>query len=198
MKYKQTNRQFGNNELAVLLRELTRVLRAGVDGDVVEFGCYEGSTSLEIMRVLVHYAPHTNLWLYDSFEGLPEKSAHDISPIGVDFTAGALLARKNAVVRRFKQANLPIPYVKKAWFSELSVHDVPKQVSVAFLDGDYYSSIYDSLRVVVPIMSRGGVIVIDDYTNPALPGVAKAVAEVMPVQQLNALRVEQSLAILQM
>ena len=117
------------------------------------------------------------LWIYDSFEGLPEKKAEDKSVLGVAFRAGELGVTKREVKERFLRAGLPVPVIKKGWFADLGAEDVPERIAFAFLDGDFYESIRDSLRLVVPRMSEGGVIVVHDYTNPALPGVKKAVDE---------------------
>ena len=54
-----------------------------------------------------------------------------------------------------------------------------EQIAFAFLDGDFYESIKDSIKLVAPKMSDGGVMVVHDYTNPALPGVKRAVDEWM-------------------
>ena len=70
-----------------------------------------------------------------------------------------------------------MPIIKKAWFNELTEMDLPERIAFAFLDGDLYESIRDSLRLVGDKMSNGGVIIVHDYDNPALPGVAKAVDE---------------------
>ncbi len=162
-----------------------------VEGDYVEFGCYKGDTSLMLAELLVENSVDKpvdrlgkdggklakKLWIYDSFEGLPEKSAADESVMGVDFRAGELFVTKREVKERFLRAGLPVPVIKKGWFSELREEDVPERIAFAFLDGDFYESIRDSLRLVGPRMSEGGVIVVHDYTNPALPGVRKAVEE---------------------
>lgn len=157
------------------------------EGDFVEFGCYKGDTSLMLAELLVEKSveklgksggkPAKKLWIYDSFEGLPEKSAADESVMGVNFRAGELFITKREVKERFLRAGLPVPVIKKGWFSELGEEDVPERITFAFLDGDFYESIRDSLRLVGPRMSEGGVIVVHDYTNPALPGVRKAVEE---------------------
>ena len=55
--------------------------------------------------------------------------------------------------------------------------DLPIQIAFAFIDGDFYQSIKVSLSIVERRMMPGGIIVIHDYNNPALPGVAKAVDE---------------------
>ncbi|MBQ3432812.1 hypothetical protein IJG22_00745, partial [Candidatus Saccharibacteria bacterium] len=97
--------------------------------------------------------------------------------MGVDFKGGELSVTKREVKERFLRAGLPVPVIKKAWFRNLTSEDVPERIAFAFLDGDFYESIRDSLKLVTPRMSEGGVLVVHDYTNPALPGVRKAVDE---------------------
>ena len=117
------------------------------------------------------------LWIYDSFEGLPEKTIEDSSVLGEDFKEGELFVTKREVKERFLRAGLPVPVIKKAWFDELAGADLPERIAFAFLDGDFYESIRDSLRLVGSRMVPGGALVLHDYTNPALPGVRKAVDE---------------------
>lgn len=151
-----------------------------VDGDFVEFGCYKGDTSLLLAEVLVENHVEKSvkkLWIYDSFEGLPEKNIADNSVLGEDFKAGELYVTKREVKERFLRAGLPVPVIHKGWFNELDVDDLPERIAFAFLDGDFYESIRDSLKLVVPKMTEGGVMVVHDYDNPALPGVKKAVDE---------------------
>lgn len=153
------------------------------EGDFVEFGCYKGDTALLLAEILkdgcgkVCGKLSRRLWLYDSFEGLPEKSASDVSALGEDFRAGELFVTKREVKERFLRAGLPVPVIKKAWFRDLADTDLPEKICLAFLDGDFYESIRDSLGLVSGRMSDGGVIIVHDYGNPALPGVKKAVDE---------------------
>ena len=146
-----------------------------LEGDYVELGCYKGDTSL-VLADIIFSGPH-RLFIYDSFEGLPEKTDLDASEAGKDFTAGALAVSKREVKERFLRAGLPVPVIKKAWFSELGDDDLPEKIAFAFLDGDLYESIRDSLKLVEGKMVKGGIIMVHDYNNPALPGVAKAVDE---------------------
>ena len=159
-----------------------------LNGNYVEFGCYKGDTSLLLAEILQEYNrgcvvgnPVENyvkkLWIYDSFEGLPEKRMQDESVLGENFKSGELFVTKREVKERFLRAGLPVPVIKKAWFGDLVESDLPRQIAFSFLDGDFYESIRDSLKLVVPRMSRGGIMIVHDYTNPALPGVRKAVDE---------------------
>ena len=146
-----------------------------VSGDYVEMGCYKGDTSLLLADIIRNV--EKRLWIYDSFEGLPEKSEADESVLGINFKSGELLVTKREVKQRFLKAGLPVPMIKKAWFSDLTLEDLPEQIAFAFLDGDFYESIRDSIKLVAPKMSEDGVMIVHDYTNPALPGVKKAVDE---------------------
>jgi O-methyltransferase len=142
-------------------------------------GCYMGETSVELGRLLKRGddGDARELWLYDSFEGLPEKRREDLSAAGEEFCAGELVATKAGVSARFKKAGLRAPRIRKAWFCDLGEEDMPKAIAFGFLDGDYYESIRDSLRLVGPRMEAGGIIAIHDYGNPRLPGVARATEE---------------------
>ena len=192
------NDQVSENETKRIL-ELAREC-LGVEGDYVEFGCYKGDTSLLLAELLVKNSVgngvdksgksgekvvekhcggllRKRLWIYDSFEGLPEKNSADESVLGVDFKEGELFVTKREVKERFLRAGLPVPVIKKAWFCDLGAEDLPEKIAFAFLDGDFYESIRDSLKLVGPRMSKNGVMIVHDYTNLALPGVKKAVDE---------------------
>ena len=177
--------QIHTNELTVILTELKSVLDQKVEGDAVELGCYEGTSALFLQRVLKDIAPDKKLWLYDSFEGLPDKTAQDQSALGVDFKQGQLRASKARLAKNFVKAGLKIPEIKKAWFYELDPHDLPEAICFAFLDGDFYESIKDSLKLVWPKMSEGSVVIADDYQNAKLPGVRLAVDEWATLHQLQ-------------
>jgi O-methyltransferase len=185
--------QVDEREVRVVLRELEKVLGSDVPGDVVEFGCYVGTTSVFLAERLK--GTPRQLYLYDSFEGLPPKSSQDESPAGLQFKTGELLATKKQLVKNLKQRGVPMPVIKKAWFSELADRDVPGVIAFAFLDGDYYHSVRDPLKLIWNHLAPGAIIVVDDYANEALPGAAKAVDEWLFSHQ-GRLRVEHSLGII--
>ena len=166
-------KQVADEETAEILKNARECLK--VPGDFVELGCYEGDTSLLLAEIVK--APR-KLWIYDSFEGLPDKTAEDDSAAGVDFKKGELFVTKREVKQRFLRANLPVPVIKKGWFEDLDAEkDLPEKIAFAFLDGDLYQSIKTSLDLVLPKLVKGGVVIVHDYDNPQLPGVARAVDE---------------------
>ncbi len=194
-RYPIISDQVDKTELRAVLLELERLLQRGVCGAVVEFGCYVGTTSLFIARLLQHYNQQATYHVYDSFQGLPDKTAQDFSAAGEQFKAGELFATKKQFIANFKKAGAPLPVVHKGWFHDLSPDDVPPNITFAFLDGDYYQSIHDSLQLVVPNLAPTHTIVVDDYASSALPGAARAVDEWAGARRWH-VRSEASLAII--
>lgn len=190
--------QFGRDELEVLLRELRRTISDDITGDVVELGCYMGETSVHLAKTLHELSSGKRLFIYDSFEGLPPKNSEDASPAGDQFKSGELQATKKDVIKRLKRAGCSDVRVIKAWFNELDADDLPEKISFAFLDGDFYQSVKDSLQLVWGKLTPGAVVVIDDYRNEALPGATKAVDEWVSGHSVKNMSVEKSLAILRL
>lgn len=194
-RYPLVSDQIEYDELAVIIRNLEKVLAGNVRGDIVELGCYNGTTSLFITRVLEVRREKKSFHVYDSFQGLPAKTDQDSSPVGEQFKAGELLASKKQFIQHFKQAGLPLPTIHKCWFSDLTPSDLPEQIAFAFLDGDFYDSIRDSLKAIEHKLTPGAVILVDDYQSEALPGARRAVDEWLRDKPYK-IHAEQSLAVI--
>jgi O-methyltransferase len=190
---KRIQDQLDSKETGIIINELTDSILAGVDGDVVEFGCYMGLTTIKLARAIEPSSK--KLFVYDSFEGLPEKSAKDCSPLGLHFRAGELQASKKQVLKIVREARVPVPIIRKAWFKDLTENDLPEKISFAFIDCDFYESVYTSLKLIENRIIPGSKIIVDDYSNSALPGGAIAVSEWIADKSYK-LRVMHSLAII--
>ena len=116
-----------------------------VDGDVVEFGCYVGESSKYLMKTLLETNSSKKLFVYDSFEGLPSLSKWEEN---TGWRAGTLKSTEEILTSNFEQNNLPTPIIHKDWFKDVPGDKIPEKISFAFLDGDFYDSIYDSLNKV--------------------------------------------------
>lgn len=195
-QHKIISQQITVDELVVVLTELNEVIDKGVVGDIVEFGCYAGTTSLFIRRYLDQFDKQRQFHVYDSFAGLPQKSPEDLSSLGEDFKISSLKVSKKEFITNFKKANLKLPIIHKSWFSDLSPDDLPETIAFAFLDGDFYLSIQDSLKLVWPKLSAGARVVIHDYGSDKLPGVKKAVDQWVKTHN-STLKLNLGLAIIQ-
>ena len=163
------------SQVEVILRSIEET--EGIPGDVVELGCHAGLTSVYIRRVLDALGSKREFHAYDSFEGLPEKLPEDeaIGPQAAIFKWGHFdLKGTWQIENRFETSNLTPPVIHKGWFKD---QEYPEKISFGFLDGDFYSSIKDSLDKVLPRLQSGGILCIHDYKWDQLPGVEKAVAE---------------------
>ncbi len=180
-RYPIISDQIKKPALDVVLAQLERTLRDGVPGAVVEFGCYIGTTSLFVRRLLDMHeqagGAAREFHVYDSFAGLPDKAPQDMTPVGADFKAGELAVSRKQFTAEFARAHLRPPMAHKAWFKDLTDREVPGEIAFAFLDGDFYDSIMDSLRLVWPRLQSGGSVCFDDYQRDALPGVTRAVRD---------------------
>ena len=59
--------QVDKKEIEVITRELKRVVNNGIEGDVTEFGCYVGTTSVYLAQTLMDDGDKKRLYAYDSF-----------------------------------------------------------------------------------------------------------------------------------
>lgn len=203
-RYSIISDQITQPALEVVLGQLEKVLASGVEGAIVEFGCYIGTTSLFIRRLLdevarkhrgANQSDTHQFHVYDSFEGLPAKRPQDMSPVGADFKRGELSVSKKQLLLQFQRARLRAPFVHKGWFNQLTDREVPEKIAFAFLDGDFYDSIRDSLQLVWPRLQPGGIICIDDYQRETLPGVEQAVHDFFQ-GQLPAVKVSHNIGTL--
>lgn len=140
-----------------------------VPGDVVEFGCYKGHTA-----ALMAAITGKRVWLYDSFQGLPEPGPEDEGRRS-DFQKGYLKADRQDVAMTFHNAGLDHPNLVVSDISTLNPAYLPGKIAFAHIDLDLYEATLDALDIVWERLSNGGVVVVDDYNNPDLPGVNVAI-----------------------
>lgn len=160
------------NQINILCELLENMTNTGIEGDVVELGCNCGTTSVYLQAMLEGSA--RKLYLYDSFEGLPEKRNEDESPEGQDFVKGHCRTAQEYLQNNLKEWCKTQPVVTKGWFKDIPDDKLPEKIAFAFFDGDFYDSIIDSFEKVYHRLSKGAIVCVHDYEWAALPGVKKA------------------------
>lgn len=160
------------DQIRVLMSLLEATIVNNISGDVVEFGCYVGESSKYFRMMLDYHTSGKSLHVYDSFEGLPPLSAYEEN---TGWRSGTLKTTEEVLIQNFINNGLRPPVTHKGWFNEVEAHNIPTNISFAFLDGDFYNSIYDSLSLVYPRLSTGSIVCFHDYERPDLPGVKAAV-----------------------
>jgi len=134
-------------------------------GDWLEFGVYTGLSA----RIFLRNMPRDNkLFLFDSFEGLPEEWTPDY-PVG-HFACD---------VPRFKDSRVEIV---KGWFEDTLpewVEAYGKPAALIHIDCDIYSSTKTVLKYVDSLIGPETLVMLDDYygTENHIPHVYKAFQE---------------------
>jgi O-methyltransferase len=161
-------------QIKKLVEYLLDAIENDIDGDVVELGCYVGESSKYLMKTLVETNSNKKLYVYDSFEGLPDLSKWEIN---TGWRPRTLVTSEDVLTSNFIENNLPTPIITKGWFKDIPEDRLPEKISFAFLDGDFYDSIYDSLVKVYDRVVDGGYIFFHDYKRNDLPGVEAAIKD---------------------
>lgn len=148
--------------LETLYRSAADVANRRVPGDVVECGVYNGGSVATIARAL-HDGRRT-FWLYDSFQGMPPAGDRD-GPFARALSPGECLGNEPTARQTLGRADVPADriQVRAGWFHNTFTAPLPSAVCYLHVDADWYDSVLLSLRTFYPLVSPGGVIVLDDF-----------------------------------
>lgn len=128
-------------------------------GVVVECGCFRGGTTANLS--LVCRAVGRELYVYDSFEGLPAAAEGDkYANAG---GAGWLSAQLDQVKEHVERHGAPeVCTFVKGWFADTTPHHQPP-IALLFLDVDYQSSLTDCILNLWPKLLPRGLCFTDEY-----------------------------------
>jgi O-methyltransferase len=184
--------------LMALIRAIDYVVEQDIPGDVVECGVWRGGSMHAAAKTLVKHADtRRQLWLYDTFEGMPPPTNRDVDFCGE--TAEVLLQLHERddpqgvwcvsslpeVQRHIESTGYPaakINYVVGPVEETLSQR-VPDQISLLRLDTDWYESTRCELEMLFPRLVSGGILIIDDYGH--WQGCRQAVDEYFKKRQIK-------------
>ena len=174
-----------------LLRAVEYIQNFKIPGDIVECGVWKGGSMMAIAEALKTNNQMTRaLYLFDTFEGMPEPKEKDQSVFGMNaleefdktknlFTGGSQLyyASLDEVKNNIKNVgynNDKIHYIKGK-VEETIPANAPESIALLRLDTDWYDSTKHELIYLFPKLMKGGVLIIDDYGH--WDGARKAVDE---------------------
>jgi Macrocin-O-methyltransferase (TylF) len=177
------------NHLALeeLRNQCLRVEKEGIPGAFIEAGCALGGSAIVMASAK---APNRPMYLYDVFGLIPPPGENDdedchrrydliksdeaLGPEGTSYY-GYQDNLVGVVSQNFSRLGYPVDKNKislvKGLFQDTIHPDGP--VAVAHIDGDWFDSVMTCLERIAPVLSIGGVMVIDDYH--AWSGCRKAV-----------------------
>lgn len=162
-----------SEERKFALREFVR-LTAGLDGCLAECGANVGVSAY----FMAEEAPTTELFLFDSFEGLSEPAEIDAAPAGIQtWRRGDMSADEEILRENLKEfSNITI---LKGWIPDRFSDVADRRFRLVHIDVDLYEPTQDSLEFFYPRLVAGGVIVMDDYGFLTCPGAFQAAESFM-------------------
>ena len=163
------------------------IIDRSIPGDVIETGVWRGGATVFMRGIFKVYGIHDrNVWVADSFEGLPVPDAEKF-PLEASAHAGPFMTKVcnhlavgiDEVKRNFEVYGLLDGQVRflKGWFSETLPGAPIERLALMRLDGDLYDSTRDALVNLYDRLSIGGYVIIDDYGEDSWTYCRRAVDE---------------------
>ena len=162
---KGDNRHVDSEESYTLYSSL--IATENLPGVIAEVGVYKGGTA----RLICEVKGEKDLYLFDTFEGLPETNDNDLFVQKGWLHDTSLESVKN-YLSDFKNTHF-----LKGIFPETAEPISDKKFSFIHLDTNLYQSTLDALEFFWPRMVVGGRIVSHDYNTNSMPGIKKAFSE---------------------
>jgi O-methyltransferase len=171
-----------------LIEQVIRLICDRVPGVLMECGVWRGGCSMAML--LAQQARlgrvERTVYMLDSFQGLPPVTTRD-GPLARRWQDGGdpdnFLDNCRAVRSELERALADMRFVEgeykivEGWFeqtaSQVAEEVAPRSIALLRLDGDWYDSTRCCLDSLMPLVSEGGVVIIDDYY--AWDGCARAV-----------------------
>ena len=155
------------------------VTRNKIPGDFVECGVWRGgSTMMAALTFLAEGDASRRLWLYDTFEGMDPPTDKDVE-LRSGRSAQSLLKEQERIPARNVwamatlddvQANLQSTgypsqnlVYRKGLVQDTLQESLPSDIAILRLDTDWYELTLIELQKLWPLLSKSGVMIIDDY-----------------------------------
>jgi O-methyltransferase len=168
------------------------IVAAGVEGDIVECGVWRGGNCMLAALTLMALGDESrSVWLYDTFSGMTDPTERDRDVYGgaagdmrgQTFSAEGrptpfqFVASRDEFAANMAATGFP---AHRAHYVEGPVEETlpaqrPRRIALLRLDTDWYASTSHSMRHLYPLLSQGGVLLLDDYGD--WPAVREAVHE---------------------
>lgn len=164
--YRQVRRytMSSNARLRALHAAVEQVMQRQVPGDIVECGTARGGSAALMGLALQRAGDSRRLWVFDTFEGMPEANANDPDYEHARHYTGSCRGELAEVRLLFDRLGL---LERTSFVQGLFQDTLPRTatgpISVLHLDGDWYDSVMVCLERLYDQVSPGGIIQVDDY-----------------------------------
>ncbi len=140
--------------------------KAGVHGDYLEFGVYQGSSFIMANRLARKRGMNNmRFFAFDSFQGLPDDESET-------FERGTYQFSKSGFTKMIEKAGVDMDKVVviEGFFSESLTDDLKgkhnlKNAAIVHIDSDLYVSAKDVLHFLDDIVESGAFLIFDDWNT---------------------------------
>jgi O-methyltransferase len=160
-----------------LYEAIRYIVNARIPGDIVECGVWRGGSSMLSAMTLDRLEDRREMWMYDTFAGMPEPSSTDSDDEGRPILDKWAAQQRNDGGNDwcFSSIEETEHNLRKTGYPSASLHFVkgkvqdtipgsaPERIALLRLDTDWYDSTFHELTHLFPRLSEGGVLLIDDY-----------------------------------
>lgn len=174
-----------------LIQSVRYIIKNNILGSFVECGVWKGGSAMIIAKTLLDLGiSDKEIYLYDTFAGMVEPSKDDFNIVR-NMSASKIFEEMKIDEKTTSWSNISLNQVQKAvyqtgypkekfHFIKGKVEDTipqhsPEQISLLRLDTDFYESTKHELTHLFPLLSKCGILIIDDYGHYS--GSKKAVDE---------------------
>ena len=137
------------------------------EGEWVQFGSWKGGCTLFFKTLMRDLDINNNLYIYDTFSTIPiENLKHSRDKEFIKFF------QINGEIKNYKidieillakfNLNNGVNFIQEN-ILDINLGTMPKKISFACIDVDFYEPTLHSLQLVYPNLIIGGVILVDDY-----------------------------------
>jgi predicted O-methyltransferase YrrM len=181
------NTMLSRQKLYFLLRMVQQTL--GVSGDVFEAGAGSGGSGRLMLDVLRSHGSAKALWLLDTFEGYQQV---DPAKDGAHMQVNDCKCRSLEDVTRLLANDTNAVHLVKGLIPGTLAQVTAPAISFAHIDVNLHEPTKAALEFALERLSRGGVIVFDDYNWPATFGARQAIDEVCAHHRLPVISLPES------
>jgi hypothetical protein len=185
--------QTSADRVAAVCAAVEHIVDHQIPGAVVECGVWRGGSMMAAALTLLRRGDAArDLYLFDTFSGMPPPREGD-----VDFDGNTMSAGEHAVsAEEVRSAVGATGYdLARTHLVEGRVEDTlparaPESIALLRLDTDWYESTRHELEQLYPRLSAGGILIIDDYGH--FRGAREAVDEYFAGQPVFLSRIDYS------
>jgi len=160
-----------------LYKAVEYIVKNKIAGEMVECGVWRGGSCMLMANMLSKMTcQDRKIYLYDTFTGMTKPNVRDVRHDGLPASE---IWQGHQKLQHNNWAYSPIEEVRqnmrstgypddKLFFVKGDIRDtipkeMPQTIALLRLDTDWFDSTYHELRYLYPLLSPGGVLIIDDY-----------------------------------